>query len=99
MNRLSIFLLGVIVGAGSLYVGENYYIVRGKQAVHLVPKVAAKLEIPYRDVRNYSLSDWQNNPSLALAVVKAQKQDLLTESGLDGLQREFEGMLRSFGGM
>ncbi|MEZ6136753.1 MAG: hypothetical protein R3C53_17800 [Pirellulaceae bacterium] len=98
MNRLSTFLLGIIVGAGGLFISENYYVVRGKEAVHLVPKVAAKLEIPYRDVRNYSVDDWKNNPSLALAIVKSKKQDLLVESGLSNMQSQFEGLLRSFGG-
>lgn len=97
MNRISTFVLGVIVGAGGLYVSENFYVVRGKESVHLVPKVAAKLEIPYRDVRNYTVQDWTDNPSLALAIVKSQKKDLLVESGLSNMQNQFEGLLRSFG--
>ena len=98
MNRLSTFFLGIIVGAGGLFVSENYYVVRGKEAVHFVPKVAAKLEIPYRDVRNFTQEDWKNNPSLALAIVKSQKTDLMAESGLAGMQQQLESLLRSLGG-
>jgi hypothetical protein len=98
MNRLSTFFFGIVVGAGGLFVSENYYVVRGKEAIHLIPKVASKIEIPYRDVRNFSVEDWKNNPSLALAIVKSQKQELLVESGLSGMQQQFEGLLRSFGG-
>ena len=97
MNRISTFLLGVITGAGGLFVSENYYIVRGKEQVHLVPKVAAKLEFPYRDIRNFTPQDWGNNPSLALAIVKAEKQDLLVESGLDNMRNHFDSLLRSLG--
>ncbi len=97
MNRLTTFFLGVLAGAGGLFLSENYYVVRGENAIHLVPKVAAKLEIPYRDIRNYTLEDWQNQPSLALAIVKSQKQDLLMESSLAGVQNQFEGLLRSLG--
>lgn len=97
MNRISTFLLGVVVGAGGLYISENYYVVRGKESVHLVPKVAAKLEIPYRDVRHYTVQDWTDNPSLALAIVKSQKKDLMVDSGLSDMQNQFEGLLRSFG--
>ncbi len=97
MNRITAFLLGVVVGAGGLFVSENYYIVRGKEQVHLVPKVAAKLEFPYRDIRSYTAEDWGNNPSLALAIVKAEKQDLLVESGLDSMRNHFDSLLRSLG--
>ncbi len=98
MNRLTTFLLGIVVGAVGLYVSENYYIVRSQESVHLVGKVAAKLEFPYRDIRTYSLQDWQQNPSLGLAIVNSKKQDLLVESGVGGMQSQFEGLLRSLTG-
>ncbi len=98
MNRLTVFLLGVLTGAGLLYLSENYYVVRSKEAVHVVPKVAAKLEIPYRDIRSYTMEDWKHNPSLALAIVKSQKQGLMMESGLSSMKQQFEGLLRNLGG-
>ena len=97
MNRISSFFLGVIAGAVGLYVSENYYVVRGKENVHLIPKVAAKLEFPYRDIRTFTPQDWSNNASLALAIVKAEKQDLLVESGLDNMRSQFDSLLRTFG--
>lgn len=98
MNRLTTFFLGMIVGALGLYVSENFYVVRSKESVHLIPKVAAKLELPYRDIREYTVEDWRNNPSLALAIVKSKKENLMVESGLSGMQQQFEGLLRSLGG-
>ena len=98
MNRLTSFFLGLVVGAVGLYVSENYYIVRSKESVHLVPKVAGKLEVPYRDIRSYTMDDWQKNSSLALAIVNSKKEDLLVESGLENMQQQFEGLLRSLGG-
>ena len=98
MNRITSFLLGMVVGAVGLFVSENYYIVRSKESFHLIPKVAAKLELPYRDIRSYTVDDWKNNPSLGLAIVNSKKQDLMVESGLSGLQRQFEGLLQSIGG-
>lgn len=97
MNRLSTFLIGIVVGAAGLHTSENFYVVRGKETFHWVPKVAGKLEFPYRDVRNYTAEDWRNNPSLAIAIVKANKQELLIESGVSDMQRQFEGLLRSLG--
>ena len=98
MSRLSTFLLGILVGAVGVVVSENYYIVRSKETFHLVPKVAARLEVPYRDIRQYTIEDWQNNQSLALAIIKSQKQDLMVETGLNNMQRQFESMLQALTG-
>jgi len=98
MNRVSVFFLGVIVGAILLFVTERYYIVRSKESVHLIPKVSSKLEFPYRDIREYTVEDWQNDPSLGVAIVKSQKQELMAETGINGLQQQFEGLLKSLSG-
>jgi len=98
MSRLSTFVFGVIVGAVGVVVSENYYVVRSKESFHLVPKVAARLEVPYRDIRQYTVEDWQDNPSLALAIIKSQKQDLMQETGLNSMQRQFESMLQALTG-
>lgn len=98
MNRLTVFLLGVIVGAVGLYVSENYYVVRSSESFHFVPKLASKLEIPYRDIRSFTVEDWQNNPSLAIAIYRSNKQDLMAESGLNDMQSQLEGLIRSIGG-
>lgn len=97
MNRISTFLLGVIVGAGGLFLSENYYIVRSKESVHLVPKVAAKLEFPYRDIRAYTVEDWKKNVSLGAAIVKANKPGLMVDS-LSNVRSNFENILQSLGG-
>lgn len=94
MNRLSSFILGMIVGAAGLYVSENYYVVRSTKSWHLVPKIATKLEFPYRDIREYTAEDWKNNVSLGAAIVKANKTDLMVDS-LDSLRQNFESMLQS----
>jgi hypothetical protein len=98
MSRLSTLFLGIVIGAGGVIVSENYYVVRSNESVHLVPKVASKLEIPYRDIRGFTMQDWQNNQGLALAIIKSQKQDLMIDSGLQGMQRQFESLLRSITG-
>ncbi|MEM7561059.1 MAG: hypothetical protein AAF394_18190 [Planctomycetota bacterium] len=98
MNRITVFFLGVLTGAIGLFVSENYYIVRSKETVHVVPKIAAKLEIPYRDIREYTVEDWREDPSLALAIVKSKKENLLMESGLNDMQNQLQGLLNSLGG-
>lgn len=97
MSRLSTFFLGVLVGAGGLYLSENFYIVRSSESMHLVPKVAAKLEFPYRDIRNYTVDDWKQNVSLGAAIVRADKPELMIDS-LSSVRRNFENILHTFDG-
>ncbi len=97
MSRLSTFLLGVVVGAAGLFVSENYYIVRAPDNFHLVPKVAAKLEFPYRDIRNYTVEDWKQNVSLGAAIVKAGKPEMMVDS-LTKVRHNFDTILQSLGG-
>ena len=95
MSRVTTFLLGMIVGAASLFVAENYYVVRSTDRLHLVPKVAAKLEFPYRDIRSYTVDDWKKNVSLGAAIVKAQKPGLMVDS-LSSVKHNFESILQSW---
>ena len=94
MSRISSFFMGVIVGAGGLYISMNYYIVRTKENVHLVPKVAAKLEMPYYDVRKYTLDDWKNHPSLGVAIIKSNNQTLISDASFESVKQQFEGLFK-----
>lgn len=98
MSRLTTFFLGTIVGAVGIIVAENYYVVRSNETYHLVPKIASRLEFPYRDIRKFGYEDWQNNQGLALAIIKSQKQDLMVETGLNNMQQQFDSMLRALSG-
>ncbi|MCC6507725.1 MAG: hypothetical protein IT423_01355 [Pirellulaceae bacterium] len=98
MSRLSSFFLGVLCGAVGLMITMNYYIVRSKDNFHLVPKVAAKLEIPYHDIRSFSLQDWQQHPSLAAAIVTSKNQALQNGSGVDAVRGSIDDMLRQWTG-
>ena len=93
MNRISSFLLGMVVGAVLLFLSMNFYIVRTNDGTSMVRKISAKIEMPYYDVRNYSLEDWQNHQALFLALVKANKADSLQDAAVDGLKRQAEEFL------
>lgn len=93
MNRFTSFLAGMVVGATGLFVSMNYYVVRASDGTHFVPKIAAKIEFPYYDIRNYDLQDWQNHQALALALVKAKKSDVLQGSSFDSFRRQAEDLL------
>ncbi|MCA9194272.1 MAG: hypothetical protein KDB03_21030 [Planctomycetales bacterium] len=97
MSKLSSFFLGIAVGAGGLYTSENYYVVRSNESLHLIPKVAAKLEFPYYDIRQYKVDDWNRNPSLALAIIRSKKQNLMMDSGVNEVKSQMDALWRSLG--
>ncbi|MGN6544255.1 MAG: hypothetical protein ACTHK7_04345 [Aureliella sp.] len=96
MSRLSSFFSGMVCGAVGILIAMNYYVVRSKESVHLVPKVAAKLEMPYYDIRNYSLEDWQRHPSLAAALVSSKDNKLMENNGVESVSTRVEGLLREW---
>lgn len=98
MSRQSSFFLGLICGAGGLLLLMNFYIVRSKETFHFVPKVAAKLELPYYDIRNFTVEDWQRRPSLAAAIVTSKNQNLMQHSGVDAVRSKVEGLMRDWSG-
>jgi hypothetical protein len=96
MGRFSSFLLGVVVGAVAVYGSLKYHVVRAQDGVHLVPKVYSGLGDVYVDIRNFAPSDWNRHRALALALVKADKEDLIgdTTAGFfrQSLQNALEGL-------
>lgn len=98
MSRLSSFFLGMFCGAAGLLIAMNFYIVRSKENFHFVPKVAAKLEMPYYDIRNFTVEDWQRRPSLAAAIVTSKNQNLMQNSGAEAVRAKVEGLMRDWAG-
>jgi hypothetical protein len=75
MDRLGSFLIGLVIGGVGLHVASNFYIVRSDNGTHLIPKLTAKLENPYHDVRNYGPNQWKSNHDLARALQKAAQRN------------------------
>jgi hypothetical protein len=96
MNRFSSFLLGMGVGVVGLYLTMHFTLVRASDGFHFVPKIAAKIESPYVDVRNFKLENWQRKQALVLSVLKANKGYLLQDQSLLGLKQSSQRMLDQF---
>ena len=96
MTRMSAFVFGLFIGAAGYFVAENFYVVRSNESIHFVRKVAAKMESPYRDIRNYTVADWQNDPALALALVKSRGKALAPMTEPESSPSQFQGPLQDF---
>ncbi|XZE46151.1 hypothetical protein SH467x_001424 [Pirellulaceae bacterium SH467] len=96
MNRLGSFGSGVLVGIVALYAAMHYTILHAQDGIHLIPKITAKLENPYQDIRGFKLAHWQSKQSLALAVVRANKGYLLSDPSLLTFRENAQSVLAKY---
>jgi uncharacterized protein involved in high-affinity Fe2+ transport len=95
MRRLSTFIFGMVVGGILIYVALNYHVIQAKDGMHLVAKVDAQLASTYVDIRGFGAGDWLHHPEVAMALVRADRNDLLESAASNSLQAEFERVLRA----
>ncbi|HUP80439.1 MAG TPA: hypothetical protein VM260_17930 [Pirellula sp.] len=96
MDRVSSFAAGLIVGVLGLYITMHFSLVRASDGYHVIPKIAAKMEVPYSDIRKYTLENWQRRQSLALSILKANKSHLLQDQSLIGFRQSTQRILDHF---
>ncbi len=90
---MSRFLAGMVCGAVLLFAAMHYHVVRGKEGVFLIPKISNNLSGVYVDIRDFRLSDWQEHKSLAAAMVKHNRSDLLEDASLSGFRTQVSSLV------
>jgi hypothetical protein len=93
MRRLSTFIFGMVVGGLLIYVALNYHVIQAKDGMHLVPKVDAQLAGTYVDIRGFAPVDWAQHPEVAMALFRADRNDLMESTAADSLRAEFDRVL------
>jgi hypothetical protein len=96
MNRSGSFFLGLAVGVAGLYMTMHFTLVRAGDGFHIVPKIAAKAEVPFVDIRKFSLASWQRKQGLALAILRAQKGYLLHDPSLLAFKESTQKILDQY---
>lgn len=97
MNKVSSFFLGVVVGAVGLYCATTYHVVRADDGVHFVPKVSSGLGGAYVDIREFDTAQWHEHKNVALALINAQKGDLIADTATADLRQNAQKALESLG--
>ena len=92
MSRLPSFLFGLLVGAGLVFTTLKYHVVRAEDGVHIVPKVSPEFSQAYVDIRHFGPRDWTNHTTLAVAIERAGKGDLLIHSASSQLIDYVQGL-------
>ncbi len=94
MKYLTVFLLGALLGAGSMFVGQGYHVLRTADGYELVRKVRPGFALTYVDVRNYQAEDWLAHPQLAQAVLEADKGHLIKATAMRSLRQAIEDLTK-----
>ncbi len=96
------FLFGMITGAALMFTALHYHIVQSDAGFHLVPKTESTLTDVYVDIRGFTTADWRRHPTLAAAMVRNRRGDLITEQAADDLRQDLhatiDGLIDRFGG-
>ena len=85
MHRITWFVGGFVAGIVALLVVQQYHIVRADEGLHLVPRVSAGYDDIFVDIREFQVNDWSEHESLAMAMVKNGKEDLLKDSAVNSV--------------
>jgi hypothetical protein len=93
MSRISFFLAGVLVGGAAVFTSLKYHVVRAEDGVHLIPKLSSQFGETYVDIRQFDLSDWDQHPSLAAAIVQADKGHLLKDAAIGRFRQSVDRVL------
>jgi hypothetical protein len=93
MGRFSTFLLGAVVGAAAIYTALNYHVVRAPDGMHLVPKIDSTLAESYVDIRQFGPREWAQHTSVAAALMRAERGDLLETAAHDALRTGLDRLI------
>src|SRR5690606_33936412 len=83
MRRFSTFIFGMATGGVLVYLALYYHLIQAKDGLHLVPKTESKLAATYIDVRNFTPADCAKHGDVALALMQADRTDLLQSASSD----------------
>ena len=90
MKYLMVFVLGAAIGAGGMFVGQGYHVLRTNEGYELVRKVRPGFDLSYVDVREYQAKDWLDHPQLAQAVLEAKKGHLIKDAALQAVHQAID---------
>ena len=93
MDRAGNVIMGLLTGLVGLFFLMHYTVVRAHDGFHVVAKIAPRLEIPFEDIREYNLSQWQRKQPLALSIIRARKGHLFKDPSLLAFRAHVQSVL------
>ena len=92
MNRIIIFIIGIVSGTAVTTAVHHSHLVRTDENWIIVPRSGVTLKDAYADIRQWSVKEWREHPELMRDLVKAGRAEVigseLTDRILDELTPE-----------
>lgn len=88
MNRLVIFVIGMVCGGGLSAGVYSSHFVQTKDNWLVVPRAGVNLNDIYADVRHWSLDDWRKHPELSRDMVKAGHAEIIRDQAVGDVLEE-----------
>jgi hypothetical protein len=88
------FLLGLAVGCGLMFCALTYHVLRADDGFHLVPKLEASFGQSYVDICDFTVQDWMEHRSLAAAIIRDDKESLMSDSAEESFRARVRDALR-----
>ena len=85
MKKFLTFVFGVMIGAAVMFVTIKFHVIRADDGFHMVPKTLAKVNSIYVDIREFTITDWDDHRELALDLANSPKAYLLEGAAKNSL--------------
>ncbi|MCG8585518.1 MAG: hypothetical protein MI757_12475 [Pirellulales bacterium] len=95
MGRLTSFITGAFVGATIMLLATKFHFVRAEDGFHMVPRVTSSMTDTYVDIREFTVSDWNEHRLLLAALVRAEKSHVVQDKTLDNIGEKFGSAIES----
>ena len=89
MRRFFAALFFTALGGGLVYFAFTYHVVFAAEGLLLVPKHQASLADTYADVREWTVTEWQDHGLLARSLAKHGRTDVIVEPAANTMLRDF----------
>ncbi len=96
MRRVPVFLAGLLLGAGLMFVCLKYHVVRARDGFHWIPKSAATVGETYVDIRQFTADDWNQHRALGLAILQSDEAHLLQDAAAQSVQQAVRDAIDGF---
>lgn len=97
MKRIKYLVLGIVLGGAAVAGALQYHLLQTTEGMVLVPKTDSTLSDTYVDIRDFGVSEWNEHRNIVDALLKADRQDVLKGSAVDGIKQSVDNILDRLG--
>ncbi len=97
MKGIKYLLLGIVLGGATVAGALQYHLLNTSEGLVLVPKTNSTLSDTYVDIRSFGISEWNEHRQIVDAIIKADRQEILQNSAVDGIKDSVDSLLDRLG--